>query len=229
MLPHARHCSFDPLRPCYSQSLLSRAGQKCCIPGKPTRRHRSLCPAPCFFSWLCVCWVHMNAMELCTYECQMTQCADDFALYSIVSSRAACRKGHATLSPFFALHSQSGTTAVVALCRDDCIWVANAGDSRAVLGTEERDASGERSGIDMRPSRLVFTPLWTLPVSCSFLLDSYRTVLSVKNMERQLVRPIPDGNLSSCCRVCCLCEGHVLWEGLSLMPEKLPADFFHFR
>ncbi|CAN0178506.1 unnamed protein product [Ectocarpus sp. 6 AP-2014] len=52
-------------------------------------------------------------------------------------------------------HVYSGTTAVVALCRDDYIWVANAGDSRAVLGTEERDASGERRGIDMRPSRLV--------------------------------------------------------------------------
>ncbi|CAM9872823.1 unnamed protein product [Pylaiella littoralis] len=39
----------------------------------------------------------------------------------------------------------SGTTAVVALYRDNRVWVANAGDSRAVLGTEDREASGRRA------------------------------------------------------------------------------------
>lgn len=35
----------------------------------------------------------------------------------------------------------SGTTAVVALYRNGVIWVANAGDSRAVLGTVDENSS----------------------------------------------------------------------------------------
>lgn len=49
----------------------------------------------------------------------------------------------------------SGTTAVVVLYRDDRVWVANAGDSRAVLASKEREALAEGSNIDVEPTRLV--------------------------------------------------------------------------
>eukprot|EP00903_Cladosiphon_okamuranus_P013274 g12376.t1 len=49
----------------------------------------------------------------------------------------------------------SGTTAVVALYRDDRVWVANVGDSRAVLGTQERETLAEGSSVEVAPSGLV--------------------------------------------------------------------------
>lgn len=52
-------------------------------------------------------------------------------------------------------HNRSGTTAVVAMFRDDCLWVANAGDSRAVLGTEMKEPPAERSSVDGEASGLV--------------------------------------------------------------------------
>lgn len=55
---------------------------------------------------------------------------------------------------FFASTTCSGTTAVVALYRDDRVWVANAGDSRAVLGTQERESLAEGSSVEVEPSGL---------------------------------------------------------------------------
>lgn len=49
-------------------------------------------------------------------------------------------------SPHFWPTTRSGTTAVVALFRDGRIWVANAGDSRAVLGVEDMGVLFERDG-----------------------------------------------------------------------------------
>ncbi|CAM9125846.1 unnamed protein product, partial [Hapterophycus canaliculatus] len=46
----------------------------------------------------------------------------------------------------------SGTTALVALYRDDNLWIANAGDSRAVLGTEIVEASARRSSAEGQAS-----------------------------------------------------------------------------
>lgn len=61
-----------------------------------------------------------------------------------------------SLCPIFPpSHNRSGTTAVVAMYRDDRVWVANAGDSRAVLGTEMKESSVEASSIGVEASRLV--------------------------------------------------------------------------
>ncbi|CBJ31810.1 conserved unknown protein [Ectocarpus siliculosus] len=52
-------------------------------------------------------------------------------------------------------HVYSGTTAAVVLYRDDRVWVANAGDSRVVLGTEKRAGSADGSSAEVEPSGLV--------------------------------------------------------------------------
>lgn len=53
----------------------------------------------------------------------------------------------------------SGTTAVVALYRDGMIWVANAGDSRAVLGTLEETAATAVSDGEPVEEKLVSVSL----------------------------------------------------------------------
>ncbi|CAM9273875.1 unnamed protein product [Ectocarpus sp. 13 AM-2016] len=52
-------------------------------------------------------------------------------------------------------HVYSGTTAAVVLYRDDRVWVANAGDSRVVLGTEKKAGSADGSSAEVEPSGLV--------------------------------------------------------------------------
>lgn len=51
-------------------------------------------------------------------------------------------------------YTHSGTTAVVALYREDRVWVANAGDSRAVLGTESRERLLEGT-VEARASMVI--------------------------------------------------------------------------
>lgn len=46
-------------------------------------------------------------------------------------------------SPSRSITVRSGTTAVVAFYRDGHVWVANAGDSRAVIGAEDVGAYTE--------------------------------------------------------------------------------------
>lgn len=76
-----------------------------------------------------------------------------------------------------ALHTQSGTTAVVALYREDRLWVANAGDSRAVLGTEAREALAKGSSSEAKPTMVIC--LNFLPICSDFgekmllLLDAF--------------------------------------------------------
>lgn len=55
--------------------------------------------------------------------------------------------------------AHSGTTAAVVLYRDDRVWVANAGDSRVVLGTEKRAGSADGSSAEVEPSGLASTGL----------------------------------------------------------------------
>lgn len=59
-------------------------------------------------------------------------------------------------SPPFSI-AHSGTTAAVVLYRDDRAWVANAGDSRVVLGTEKREDSADGGSAEVEPSVLAST------------------------------------------------------------------------
>ena len=62
---------------------------------------------------------------------------------------------HSCIPYLFISTTFSGTTAVVALYRDDRVWVANAGDSRAVLGTQDREHLAEGSIVEVEPSGMV--------------------------------------------------------------------------
>lgn len=79
--------------------------------------------------------------------------------FNIIRSHVFRLVGYKLHLSFSSCRSYSGTTAVVALYRDGRVWVANAGDSRAVLATAEEEGGGVGKGANgnKTTSRLVRT------------------------------------------------------------------------
>lgn len=87
---------------------------------------------------------------------------------------------------------------MVALYRDDRVWVANAGDSRAVLGTQEREALVSNTRGEEDPSGLA-------SISAS---ASTRLALVDLLMVNESRDHYPSHLDEVCCYVCCPVADH---------------------